>query len=112
MTNANIASAQSMIQQLSIHSEMAKGAIKVGVNPRDLGLQPASFTELMKHKVAAINADQNTSSALVRAVDSGESDDLVGAMVASQKASLSFAAMIQIRNRLVQAFDEVMKMPI
>ncbi|MFT5788218.1 MAG: flagellar hook-basal body complex protein FliE [Shewanella sp.] len=112
MSNANIASAQSMIQQLSIHSEMAKGAIKVGVNPRDLGLQAASFTELMKHKVAAINADQNTSSALVRAVDSGESDDLVGAMVASQKASLSFAAMIQIRNRLVQAFDEVMKMPI
>jgi flagellar hook-basal body complex protein FliE len=46
------------------------------------------------------------------AVDSGKSDDLVGAMVASQKASLSFATMLQIRNRLVQAFDDVMKMPI
>ncbi|MCL1147739.1 flagellar hook-basal body complex protein FliE [Shewanella marinintestina] len=91
---------------------MAKGAIKVGPNPRDFGFQPASFTELMKQKVSAINADQNASSALVRAVDSGQSSDLVGAMVASQKASLSFSAMIQIRNRLVQAFDDVMKMPI
>ncbi|MGS0675376.1 flagellar hook-basal body complex protein FliE [Shewanella sp. 0m-4] len=112
MSNANIASTQSMIQQLNIHSEMAKGAIKVGPNPRDFGLQPASFTELMKHKVASINADQNASSALVAAVDSGQSDDLVGAMVASQKSSLAFSAMIQIRNRLVQAFDDVMKMPI
>ncbi|MFT5787992.1 MAG: flagellar hook-basal body complex protein FliE [Shewanella sp.] len=112
MLNANIASAQSMIQQLNMHSEMAKGAIKVGPNPKDFGLQPASFTQMMKDKVIAINADQNSASALARAVDSGESDDLVGAMVASQKASLSFAAMIQIRNRLVQAFDEVMKMPI
>ncbi|QQX80541.1 flagellar hook-basal body complex protein FliE [Shewanella sp. KX20019] len=112
MSNASIASAQSMIQQLNIHSEMAQGAIKIGPNPRDFGLQPASFTDLMQNKVSQINTDQNTTSALVRAVDSGESDDLVGAMVASQKASLSFSAMIQIRNRLVQAFDEVMKMPI
>ena len=66
----------------------------------------------MSQKVTAINTDQNTSSALMRAVDSGQSDDLVGAMVATQKASLSFSAMVQIRNRLVQAFDDVMKMPI
>lgn len=111
MSNANI-SASTIMQQLSIHTEMAKGGIKVGPNPRDFGVQPASFTELMQNKVASINADQNASSALVSAVDSGQSDDLVGAMVASQKASLAFSAMIQIRNRLVQAFDDVMKMPI
>jgi len=101
-----------MMDTLSIHTEMAKGAIKITPNPKDHGVQPASFTELMETKVAAINFDQNASSALMRAVDSGESDDLVGAMVASQKASLSFSTMIQIRNRLVQAFDEVMKMPL
>ncbi|MDR8525930.1 flagellar hook-basal body complex protein FliE [Shewanella fidelis] len=112
MSNASITSPQLLMQQMSIHTEMAQGAIKVGPNPRDFGFQPASFTELMKQKVSAINADQNASSALVSAVDSGQSSDLVGAMVASQKASLSFSAMIQIRNRLVQAFDDVMKMPI
>ncbi|AVV85030.1 flagellar hook-basal body protein FliE [Shewanella putrefaciens] len=62
--------------------------------------------------MAAVNQDQNQSSMAMTAVDSGKSDDLVGAMVASQKASLSFATMLQIRNRLVQAFDDVMKMPI
>ncbi len=112
MSNANIPSAQLMMQQLNIHSEMAKGAISVTPNPRDFGLQAPSFTELMKNKVAAVNTDQNASAALMKAVDTGQSGDLVGAMVASQKAGLAFSTMIQIRNRLVQAFDEVMKMPI
>ncbi|MDO6680261.1 MULTISPECIES: flagellar hook-basal body complex protein FliE [unclassified Shewanella] len=112
MSNATMVTMPPLMNQMNLHSEMAKGAISVGPNPRDFGLQTPSFTELMEQKVAAINTDQNTSSALIKAVDSGESDDLVGAMVASQKASLSFSAMIQVRNRLVQAFDEVMKMPI
>ncbi|NRD71713.1 flagellar hook-basal body complex protein FliE [Shewanella sp. VB17] len=101
-----------MMDTLSIHTEMAKGTIKITANPKDQGIQAPSFTELMESKVAAVNTDQNISSAKIRSVDMGESDDLVGAMVASQKASLSFSAMIQIRNRLVQAFDEVMKMPL
>lgn len=112
MSNSTMISPQSMMSTLSIHTEMAKGAIKIPQNPRDFGVHSPSFTELMESKVAAVNTDQNHSSALMRAVDGGESDDLVGAMVASQKASLSFSTMIQIRNRLVQAFDEVMKMPV
>ncbi|MEC4725910.1 flagellar hook-basal body complex protein FliE [Shewanella sp. D64] len=112
MSVSTIISPQAMMDTLSIHTEMAKGAIKITANPKDHGIQAPSFSELMESKVVAVNADQNTSSAKVRAVDAGESDDLVGAMVASQKASLSFSAMMQIRNRLVQAFDDVMKMPI
>ncbi|QLE87549.1 MULTISPECIES: flagellar hook-basal body complex protein FliE [Shewanella] len=112
MSNATLISPQSMMDTMSIHTEIAKGAIKVASNPRDFGVATPSFSELMQQKVTAVNSDQNYSSALMRAVDSGESDDLVGAMVASQKASLSFSTMMQIRNRLVQAFDEVMKMPL
>ena len=103
---------QSLLQQLDRYKEVAKGEITIRRNPDEVGSAPTSFSDLMAQKVSAINTDQNTSSALMRAVDSGQSDDLVGAMVASQKASLSFSAMVQIRNRLVQAFDDVMKMPI
>ncbi|MGI2258602.1 flagellar hook-basal body complex protein FliE [Shewanella sp. GXUN23E] len=103
--------ATDMRQTMQVHQELAKGAIK----PANIFAEqavPVSFADLMKQKVASVNQDQQLSSAMVRAVDTGQSDDLVGAMVASQKASLSFAALMQIRNRLVQAFDDVMKMPI
>ena len=41
-------------------------------------------------------------------VDSGKSDDLAGAMIESQKASVAFSAMVQVRNKLTTALDEVM----
>ncbi|MCE9686243.1 MULTISPECIES: flagellar hook-basal body complex protein FliE [Shewanella] len=112
MVNGTSVSPNALMDTLSIHREIAKGAISIATNPADNGMAVGSFTELIKHKIAEINQDQNHSSMLMRAVDSGKSDDLVGAMVASQKASLSFSTMIQIRNRLVQAFDDVMKMPV
>ncbi|MGL5666928.1 MAG: flagellar hook-basal body complex protein FliE [Shewanella sp.] len=112
MSSGSIVSSNMLMDTLSIHREVAKGAIKISPNPSDHAQVYGSFTDLVKGKVEAVNQDQNRSSMAMAAVDSGKSDDLVGAMVASQKASLSFATMLQIRNRLVQAFDDVMKMPI
>ncbi|MGI1944941.1 flagellar hook-basal body complex protein FliE [Shewanella glacialipiscicola] len=112
MSNGAIVSSNMLMETLSLQREVAKGAISITPNPTDNGMAYGSFTALMKSKVSAVNQDQNQSSMLMAAVDSGKSDDLVGAMVASQKASLSFATMLQIRNRLVQAFDDVIKMPV
>lgn len=46
----------------------------------------------------------------LEAVERGESDDLVGAMLASQEASLSFSMLMQVRNKVVGAVDELIKM--
>jgi len=48
----------------------------------------------------------------VAAVYCGKRDDLVGAMIDSQKASVSFSALLQVRNKLTTAFDDVMRMPL
>ena len=42
----------------------------------------------------------------------GLSDDLAGAMIESQKASVAFSAMMQVRNKLTTALDEVMNIPL
>ena len=58
------------------------------------------------------DAQQHQASAAMAAVDSGKSEDLVGAMIDSQKASVSFSALLQVRNKLTNAFDEIMRMPL
>ncbi|WP_170801126.1 flagellar hook-basal body complex protein FliE [Stutzerimonas stutzeri] len=60
----------------------------------------------------SVDAEQHKASAAMAAVDSGKSDDLVGAMIDSQKASVSFSALLQVRNKLTTAFDDVMRMPL
>ena len=62
--------------------------------------------------IRAVDADQHRASESVRAVEMGESEDLVGAMVDSQKASVSFSALLQVRNKLTSAFDEIMRTPL
>ncbi|MBU2926117.1 flagellar hook-basal body complex protein FliE [Colwellia sp. 1_MG-2023] len=63
-----------------------------------------------KSVVRSINEQQNISGQMMAAVDTGRSDDVVGAMVASQKASLSFSMLMEIRNKVLNGVDDVMRM--
>ena len=73
---------------------------------------PAGFRTAFADVFNAIDNQQHKASAMAEAVDSGASDDLVGAMVESQKASVAFSALMQVRNKVTSAFEEVMRMPL
>ena len=60
--------------------------------------------------VRDVNAQQNLASEMMQAVDTGASQDVVGAMVTSQKASLSFNMLMEVRNKVLDGIDDVMRM--
>lgn len=71
-----------------------------------------SFNHTLKTMVSDINQQQVKADQLMAAVDSGRSDDLVGAMVMSKKAELSFSVLMQVRNKLMSGFDNIMRIPL
>jgi flagellar hook-basal body complex protein FliE len=72
-----------------------------------------SFSQMFSNAVNSVNETQQTSSALARAYEQGDPGvTLSQVMVASQKASVSFQALTQVRNKLVDAYKDVMNMPI
>ena len=71
-----------------------------------------SFTQSMKDALASVNADDQKAGKQMDDVDSGKSDDLVGAMLASQQANLSFSMLMQVRNKVMGAVDELLKLPV
>ena len=71
-----------------------------------------SFAQSMKDALSTVDNDQRVASDKMAAVDSGKSDDLVGAMLSSQQASLSFSMLMQVRNKVMGAVDELMKLPV
>ena len=73
---------------------------------------PLSFSQAMTNVLDTVNQHQSYASEKMTGVETGKSDDLVGAMVASQKASLSFNALMQARNKVVMSFEDIMKMPV
>jgi flagellar hook-basal body complex protein FliE len=71
-----------------------------------------TFTQSMTDAVNKVNQDDATSSQLAADVSSGKSDDLVGAMLSSQQASLSFSMLMQVRNKVMGAVDDLIKLPL
>ncbi|MDQ8182350.1 flagellar hook-basal body complex protein FliE [Pelagicoccus sp. SDUM812005] len=56
-----------------------------------------------KHKVAVAESNR---------VLLGEADNVHQAMIASQEAGVAFNMMVEVRNKLVQSYQELMKMPV
>lgn len=71
------------------------------------------FEDLLKEALETVNNWQTTASDSQTRFDLGDrSVTLSDVMVASQKASLSFEAAVQVRNKLVDAYDTISKMQI
>lgn len=72
-----------------------------------------SFGDVLKEAVEKVNEQQDTASELITGFENGTGDvSLAEVMVSMQKASLSFQAMTEVRNKLIDAYHEVMNMPI
>jgi len=70
------------------------------------------FGSLLKRSIDTVNANQQTASQMAQAFETGESDaSLSEVMISLQKASVSFQAMLQVRNKLIEAYKDVMNMP-
>ncbi len=90
-------------------------AINRGLNNLqvDTANKVPSFGELMTKAINNVNDVQQKSSAMADAYEKGVAGvDITDVMIASQKASVSFQAMVQVRNKLVDAYKDVMNMPI
>lgn len=71
------------------------------------------FTSLLKTAVNQVNETQKASGDLKTAFEMGDPNvSLADTMIASQKASVAFEATLQVRNKLVKAYEEVMRMSV
>jgi len=72
-----------------------------------------SFASVMKKGLDAVSAAQSQASALATRFERGDPGvELSQVMLESQKASVSFRATVEVRNRLVSAYQDIMNMPI
>ncbi len=72
-----------------------------------------SFSQLLAQSIDQVNQLQQEASGLKQAFELGDPNvSLAQAMIASNKAGLAFQGMVQVRNKLVEAYQEVMRMQV
>jgi flagellar hook-basal body complex protein FliE len=73
---------------------------------------PASFTDTLDKALGQVNQGQNEAQRLSEAYERGETVDIAKVMLARQQASVGFEATLQVRNKILSAYKDIMSMPV
>ena len=108
----------SMLQTLRAYQTQSMGttgaAGGVESQPAITGTQAKSntFFESVKSALDRVNDADNHADEMSAAYERGEEVPLTDVVLSMQKASLSFEATLQVRNKVMKAYEEIMNMPV
>ena len=113
---------QSMLQTLRSYQSQAAGGMdgdgnKVGgglngLNGSQAPQGPSGFGDLVRQTVDKVNATQMQASKISSAYERGEGVPLTDVVLSMQKSSLSFEATLQVRNKVLKAYEDILNMPV
>ena len=95
--------------------------LKIGVEKGDLlpsigggaskiGGEEASFQDLLKNLVDKVDSLQKDADASIKGLVTGETTDVHTVAIKMEEAGVAFDLMMQIRNKLLEAYQEIIKM--
>lgn len=110
MTAQHISSVQNLLAQMRV---AAKAASLAPVHLEQVPAGSGGFAAKLSRSLARVSIMQNEATAQARAFQLGEPGvSLNNVMIDMQKASIAFQATIQVRNRVVAAYQEVAGMAV
>jgi len=74
--------------------------------------KPSSFAATLENALKDVNQSQQAAGDLSAAYERGETVDIAKVMLARQQASVGFEATLQVRNKLLSAYQNIMNMPV
>jgi flagellar hook-basal body complex protein FliE len=95
---------------------MSNSIPSIRILPADMGTAPAAtaeggnFLDTLQHSLDQAEGAQGDAATQVAQLLNGKGADLHSAMIAVEKADLSFQLMMQVRNKIVQAYQQISNM--
>jgi flagellar hook-basal body complex protein FliE len=99
-------------QILERNAALARAGQAAPAAPAGGAAQASSFADTMESALAKVNEGQQKASALSESYERGETIDIAKVMLARQEASVGFEATLQVRNKILSAYKDIMSMPV
>jgi flagellar hook-basal body complex protein FliE len=91
----------------------ATAAVAAGGSTQQVPQGGADFAAMLKTTIDQVNGAQQDSSEMAKNFELGSTDaSLQEVMISLQKANMSFQTMVQVRNKLVSAYQDIMNMQV
>lgn len=75
-------------------------------------VQDSSFGQMLKNQLNDVNHLQNSADTAVQNLATGQDKDIHNTMIAMEKAGVAFQMTMQVRNKMIEAYQEVMRMQV
>lgn len=104
--------------QITERNQALKAASQAGANQAAQAAQtqpvapPTSFADTLESALKGVNEGQQQAARLSESYERGETVDIAKVMMARQQASVGFEATLQVRNKLLSAYKDIMSMPV
>ena len=103
----------SVLSQMRALGAQASGTLPAVSTPGASSGLGTDFGTLFKQSLGAVATQQNVAQAQVNAFERGDpGSDIVKTSIAGQKADLAFRGLVEVRNKLVDAYTTIMNMPV
>lgn len=100
-------------RQITEQSDTLKNLREAGAAGSISGAQPENgggFADTLKSTLDQVNASQSRAADMSAAYERGEVTDVAQVMMARQEAGVAFEATLQVRNKLLSAYQDIMRM--
>lgn len=74
------------------------------------GKPGASFADTLNQAIQGVNELQKTADKQMQNLATGKTDNVADVMIATEKADIALKLMVQVRNKIIDAYQEIMKM--
>ncbi|OZS78398.1 flagellar hook-basal body complex protein FliE [Tetzosporium hominis] len=82
------------------------------IKPPDVKVAGTGFQNLLTQSIQQVDQAQKLSDQMTAGLVNGNVENVHDVMIAAQKASLSLELTMQVRNKMVEAYQEVMRMQV
>jgi flagellar hook-basal body complex protein FliE len=76
------------------------------------GVQSGGFSAIFQNLIEAVDTKQQSATEVTKQVLLGQNDQLHQSVIAMQEASVAFSLMVEVRNKLVDSYQELMRIPV
>ena len=94
-------------------------SISVGSSRSEAGLSSTSgsetqksFADTLNEAIQNVNELQKSSDKAIQNLATGRTDNVADVMIASEKADIALKLMVQVRNKIIDAYQDIMKMQV
>jgi flagellar hook-basal body complex protein FliE len=115
MDGLTVSTSQALLERGQTLKELRDSELRSQLTPPTAGVGETSgksFADTLKEAVQSVNLQQKESDTKMEQLATGKNDNVADVMISAEKADISLKLMVSVRNKIIEAYQEIMKMQV